>query len=167
MTSPDDPVHAFIALGGNLGDVEITLAEALWAIDALPQTTIRSQSSFYRTPAWGNTAQPDFINAAVEVRTRMPVRVLMGQLLEIEKKFGRVRSPGDRWGPRTLDLDILMFGTEIINEPGLQLPHPRLHERAFVLVPLAEIAPALEIPGHGRVRELLAPMDVSAIEPIS
>ena len=167
MRAPDDPVHAFIALGGNLGDVEITLAEALWAIDALPQTTIRAQSGFYRTPAWGRTDQPDFINAAVEIRTRMPSRVLLNQLLDIEKRFGRVRRDGDRWGPRTVDLDLLMYGDETIDTPGLHLPHPRMHERVFVLVPLAEIAPGLEIPGHGSVRDLLAGMDTSSIEAIS
>ena len=163
---PDDPVRAFIALGSNMGDIEITLTEALWAIDALPQTTIRAQSAYYRTPAWGRTDQPDFINAAVEVRTRMTPRVLLEQLLEIEKRFGRTRRDGERWGPRTLDLDLLMYGDEHINEPGLHLPHPRMHERAFVLVPLAEIASALEIPGHGCVRDLLATMDVGKIEAI-
>lgn len=166
MRAPDDPVHAYIALGANKGDVEITLAEALWAIDGLPQTTIRAQSAFYRTPAWGNTEQPDFINAAVEIRTRMTSRVLLEQLLAIEKRFGRVRRPGQHWGPRELDLDLLLYGDENIDEPGLHLPHPRMHERAFVLVPLAEIAPALEIPGHGRVSDLLATLDASGIEAI-
>ena len=163
---PDDPVRAFVGLGGNQGDVETTLVEALWAVDALPQTTIQRQSAFYRTPAWGKTDQPAFLNAVVELRTRMPAQVLLESLLEIEARFGRVRSEAERWGPRVIDLDLLAYGDEVIDEPGLTLPHPHLHERAFVLVPLAEIAPALVIPGRGDVASLLAAVDVSGIEAI-
>ena len=100
-------------------------------------------SRLYRTPAWGRTDQPDFINAVVELRTRLAARVLLDYLLEIETRFGRVRREDDRWGPRTLDLDLLLFGEEVLDVPGLHVPHPRLHERAFVLVPLAEIAATL------------------------
>ena len=163
---PDDPVRAFVGLGGNQGDVETTLVEALWAVDALPQTTIQRQSAFYRTPAWGKTDQPAFLNAVVELRTRMPAQVLLESLLEIEARFGRVRSEAERWGPRVIDLDLLAYGDEVIDQPGLTLPHPRLHERAFVLVPLAEIAPGLVIPGKGEVAALLAAVDVSGIEAI-
>jgi len=163
---PDDPVRAFVGLGGNQGDVETTMVEALWAVDALPQTTIQRQSAFYRTPAWGKTDQPAFLNAVVELRTRMPAQVLLASLLAIEERFGRVRSETDRWGPRVLDLDLLAYGDEVVDEPGLTLPHPHLHERAFVLVPLAEIAPALVIPGRGEVASLLAAVDVSGIEAI-
>lgn len=163
---PDDPVRAFVGLGGNQGDVETTLVEALWAVDALPQTTIQRQSAFYRTPAWGKTDQPAFVNAVVELRTRMPAKVLLESLLAIEERFGRVRSEAERWGPRVLDLDLLAYGDEVIDEPGLRLPHPHLHERAFVLVPLAEIAPALVVPGRGDVATLLAAVDVSGIEAI-
>lgn len=163
---PDDPVRAFVGLGGNQGDVETTLVEALWALDALPQTTLQRQSAFYRTPAWGNTEQPPFLNAVVELRTRVTAPVLMQSLLAIEEKFGRVRSEAERWGPRVVDLDLLVYGDEVIDAPGLTLPHPRLHERAFVLVPLAEIAPGLVIPGRGTVAELLAAVDVSGIEAI-
>ena len=163
---PDDPVRAFVGLGGNQGDVETTLVEALWAVDALPQTTIQRQSAFYRTPAWGKTDQPAFLNAVVELRTRMPAQVLLESLLEIEARFGRVRSEAERWGPRVIDLDLLAYGDEVIDQPGLTLPHPRLHERAFVLVPLAEIAPGLVIPGNGEVAALLAAVDVSGIEAI-
>ena len=163
---PDDPVRAWVGLGGNEGDVEITLTEALWAVDALPQTSIRRQSAVYRTPAWGRTDQPDFLNAVVELQTRMVPRVLLESLLEIEQRFGRVRRAEDRWGPRAIDLDLLVYGSEALDEPGLTLPHPRLHERAFVLVPLAEIAPDLDIPGRGRVRDLLAAVDATGIEAI-
>lgn len=163
---PDAPVRAYIGLGGNEGDVATTLAEALWALDALPQSTIQSQSAFYRTPAWGRTDQADFLNAVVELRTRMTARALLDLLLEIEQRFGRVRSSADRWGPRSLDLDLLLYGEDVLDEPGLTVPHPHLHERAFVLVPLAEIAPSLVVPGRGEVSSLLATVDVSGIEAI-
>lgn len=163
---PDAPVRAYVGLGGNEGDVETTLTEALWALDALPQTSIRQQSAFYRAPAWGRTDQPDFLNAVVELQTRMTARVLLGALLEIEQRFGRVRSEAGRWGPRVLDLDLLLYGDEVMDEPGLSLPHPHLHERAFVLVPLAEIAPRLVVPGRGEVSALLAVVDATGIEAI-
>ncbi len=163
---PDAPVRAYVGVGGNSGEVEITLTEALWAVDALPQTSIRQQSAFYRTPAWGRTDQPDFLNAVVELQTRMPARVLLNALLEIEQRFGRVRSAADRWGPRPVDLDLLLYGEELLDEPGMSVPHPHLHERAFVLVPLAEIASQLVVPGRGDVKTLLAAVDVSGIEAI-
>ena len=160
------PIRAFLGMGGNVGDVPTTLAEAMWAIDSLPQTSIRAQSSFYRTPPWGRTDQPEFINAVVELQTRLDPRVLLNYLLEIETRFGRDRSESEKWGPRELDLDLLTFGDESIDEPGMHIPHPHLHERAFVLVPLSEIAPSLEIPGVGIVSELLASVSVDGIEAI-
>jgi 2-amino-4-hydroxy-6-hydroxymethyldihydropteridine diphosphokinase len=155
--------RAFIALGGNVGDVENTLIEALFEIDGLPQTSVRSQSGFYRTRAWGRTDQPDFVNAVAELSTWLAPRILLDKLLEIEERHGRVRSDGEKWGPRELDLDLLVYGDESLDEPGLHLPHPRLHERAFVLVPLAEIAPLLLIPGRGSVTDLLAVVDASGV----
>ena len=163
---PGAPVIAYVGVGGNEGDVAATLEEARWAIDALPQTSVRRHSSTYRTPAWGRTDQPDFLNAVFEVQTRMVARVLLEALLGIEQRFGRVRRAEDRWGPRVLDLDLLLYGDQVTDAPGLCLPHPRLHERAFVLVPLAEIAPALAVPGRGRVADLLAAVDASGIEAI-
>jgi 2-amino-4-hydroxy-6-hydroxymethyldihydropteridine diphosphokinase len=162
----EPPTRAFVGLGGNVGDVETTLAEAMWALDSLPQTSIRAQSRLYITPPWGNTEQPPFTNAVVELQTRLAPRVLLNLLLEIEARFGRDRSESEKWGPREIDLDLLVYGDEQIDEPGMHLPHPRLHERAFVLVPLAEIAPRLEIAGVGRVSELLAAVDASGIEAI-
>ena len=161
----EPPTRAFVGIGGNVGDVATTLAEAMWALDSLPQTSIRSQSRLYVTPPWGNTEQPPFLNAVVELQTRLAPRVLLDLLLEIETRFGRDRSEGEKWGPREVDLDLLTFGDEQIDEPGMHLPHPHLHERAFVLVPLAEIAPSLEIAGVGRVRDLLSAVDASGIEP--
>ena len=160
------PIRAFVGLGGNIGDVETTLTEALWSIDSLPQTSIRAQSKFYRSPPWGRTDQADFINAVVELQTRLAPRVLLNYLLEVEMRFGRDRSEGEKWGPRELDLDLLTFGEEVIDEPGMHLPHPHLHERAFVLVPLAEIAADLQIPGLGQVSDLLTSIEVVGIEAI-
>ena len=158
------PIRAYVGLGGNVGDVETTLVDALMALDMIPQTTQRAHSRFYRNPAWGKTDQPDFLNAVAELQTRLTPRVLLEQLLAIEERFGRVRSEGEKWGPRELDLDLLVYGEESLDEPGLHLPHPHLHERAFVLVPLAEIAADLVIPGRGKVSDLLAAVDSSAIE---
>jgi 2-amino-4-hydroxy-6-hydroxymethyldihydropteridine diphosphokinase len=162
----EQPIRAFVGIGGNVGDVETTLAEAMWALDSLPQSSIRSQSRLYRTPPWGNTEQPPFLNAVVELQTRLAPRVLLDLLLEIETRFGRDRSESEKWGPREVDLDLLTYGDEQVDEPGMHLPHPHLHERAFVLVPLAEIAPSLEIVGVGRVRDLLAAVDASGISAI-
>ena len=110
------------------------------------------------------TAQPDFINAVAELQTRLLPRVLLDHLLAIEERFGRVRAEGEKWGPRELDLDLLVYGELSLDEPGLHLPHPHLHERAFVLVPLAEIAADLPIPELGCVRDLLAAVDSSDIK---
>jgi 2-amino-4-hydroxy-6-hydroxymethyldihydropteridine diphosphokinase len=161
-----ESIRAYVGLGGNVGDVEETMMEALMAIDGLPQTSIRAQSRLYRSPPWGRTDQDDFINAVIELRTRLAPRVLLDYLLEVETRFGRVRGEGDKWGPRTLDLDLLVFGEEILDLPGMHVPHPHLHERAFVLVPLAEIANMLQIPGRGQVGELLALIDSAGIEAI-
>jgi 2-amino-4-hydroxy-6-hydroxymethyldihydropteridine diphosphokinase len=153
-------VRAFVGLGANVGEVEMTLAEACMAIDGLPQTSIRNQSPWFRSPPWGRTDQPEFTNGVVELQTRLE---LLQRLLEVEERFGRVRRPNERWGPRTLDLDLLLYGEETIDEPGLQVPHPALHERAFVLLPLSRIAPTLEIPGQGRVDALLAGVDATGL----
>jgi 2-amino-4-hydroxy-6-hydroxymethyldihydropteridine diphosphokinase len=162
----DKPVRAFVGVGGNVGEVEITLVEAMWALDSMPQTSIRSQSRLYRTPPWGNTEQPPFLNAVVELQTRLTARVLLDLLLEIEIRFGRDRAEGEKWGPRELDLDLLIYGEDQIDEPGMHVPHPRLHERAFVLVPLNEIAPTLEINGVGRVSDLVKAVDATGIEAV-
>lgn len=146
-------VTAYVGLGGNLGDAAATLRAAFAALDALPRTRLLRASRLYRTPAWGRRDQPDFVNAAAALETGLPPRDLLGALLDIERDFGRDRSDEDaRWGPRTLDLDLLLYGEDVIDAPGLRVPHPHLHERAFVLVPLLEIAPELVIPGHGALR---------------
>jgi 2-amino-4-hydroxy-6-hydroxymethyldihydropteridine diphosphokinase len=155
-------VHAAIGLGGNLGDAAATLRQAFEALDRLPGTRLLRASPLYRTPAWGNTDQPDFVNAAAMVDTTLTARALLDALLELERRFGRRREAGAQWGPRFLDLDVLLYGDAVIDEPGLRIPHPHLHERAFALLPLARIAPGLDVPGRGSVATLLAAVDASA-----
>jgi 2-amino-4-hydroxy-6-hydroxymethyldihydropteridine diphosphokinase len=155
---------AAVGLGANLGDAAATLRDAIAALAQLPDATLLRASRLYRTPAWGRTDQPDFINAVVLVETSLHARALLDALLAIERRFGRVRLEGERWGPRTLDLDLLLFGDALIDEAGLQVPHPHLHERAFVLLPLAEIAPAWQVPGRGPVAALAAGMAADGIE---
>lgn len=145
--------RCFIALGANLGDPVATVKAAILALRELPQSEFIAASSLYRTAPVGLRHQPDFINAVVEVRTVLPAPTLLAQLFAIEERFGRQRSVKN--APRTLDLDLLLHGDELCQDPQLTLPHPRLHERAFVLAPLAEIAPSLRIPGQGSVGDLL------------
>ena len=158
--------RAFVGLGGNLGDVAEAFASALAQMDALPATQLLRVSRRYRTPAWGLAAQPDFLNAVAMLETRLPARDLLGRLFEIERAHGRDRAGETRWGPRTLDLDLLLYGDAVIDEPGLRVPHPHLHERAFELRPLPEIAPRVSIPGHGPASDLPAAMAADGMEAI-
>lgn len=160
------PVQACIGLGGNLGDAAATLRAALAALDSLPQTRLVRASQLYRSPAWGREDQPDFINAAALVSTTLPAPELLQALLDLEHRHGRQRLPGERWGPRTLDLDLLLYAQAVIDLPGLQVPHPFLHQRAFVLLPLAEIAAEVAIPGHGMVRDARDRIETGGIVPI-
>jgi 2-amino-4-hydroxy-6-hydroxymethyldihydropteridine diphosphokinase len=157
---------ACIGLGANLGDAAQTLRDAFQALAALPHTTLRARSQLYGTPAWGNVDQPPFVNAAAVLDTALAAPVLLEALLAIERDFGRVREPGLHWGPRTLDLDVLLYGEEVIDLPQLKVPHPYLHERAFALLPLAEIAGEALIPGHGRVRNAAMQVEACGIAPI-
>jgi 2-amino-4-hydroxy-6-hydroxymethyldihydropteridine diphosphokinase len=145
--------RCFIALGANLGDPVVTVKAAIIALRGLPQTEFIAASSLYRTAPVGLKHQPDFINAVVELVAASSAPVLLESLFAIEARFGRQRSVKN--APRTLDLDLLLYGDAVSADPRLTLPHPRLHERAFVLAPLAEIAPQLSIPGRGAVGELL------------
>ena len=138
-----------MGLGANLGDREGSIRRAAELISAT------RLSSIYETEPWGYEDQPLFLNAVAELDTRMPPRALLEQLLEVERELGRTRE-GPRFGPRTIDLDLLVYGDLELDEPGLTLPHPRLHERLFVLEPLAELAPTLDVPGTGLVSALLA-----------
>jgi 2-amino-4-hydroxy-6-hydroxymethyldihydropteridine diphosphokinase len=141
--------HAYVGLGSNLGDREQLIREAAELIAAKRLSTIRE------TEPWGLEDQPRFLNAVAELQTSLTPRHLLDRLLEVERRLGRERS-GPRWGPRTIDLDLLLYGEQALDEPGLVVPHPRLRERAFVLEPLAELVPAQKIPGNGTVAEALA-----------
>lgn len=156
---------AYVALGANLGDPVATIRAALEALQKMGAARLMAASPLYRTAPVGLRQQPDFINAvallAVDA-TQLPAPALLTRLFTIEAAFGRTR--GVRNAPRTLDLDLLMFGNESRNTPELTLPHPRISERAFVLAPLADIAPDLDIPGHGHVGDLLAGMTNQRIE---
>lgn len=157
---------AAVGLGANLGDAEANVHASMAVLDLLPATELLRASKLYRTPAWGQTEQPDFINAVAVLETWLNARELLRSLLAIERDFGRIRMPGEKWGPRTLDLDLLLFGDQVIDEPGLQVPHPYLQERAFVLLPLAEVGSDMVIPGVGIVGEMVAAMASHGIEAI-
>ncbi|MFO1109203.1 MAG: 2-amino-4-hydroxy-6-hydroxymethyldihydropteridine diphosphokinase [Bradyrhizobium sp.] len=154
---------ALIALGGNVGDVRGTFKKAIANICGMTQGALLARSSDYATPPWGDEEQPPFVNACIEIETRLDPHSLMSTLQKIEGKFGRDRAHERHWGPRTLDLDLLAYDDLRLDKPELTLPHPRLFERAFVLVPLAEIAPDRIIAGR-RVREALAGLSTDGIE---
>ena len=158
--------RAFIALGGNLGDSRAYLQRALTALAGLPGTRLLAASRFYRTPPWGLREQPAFLNAAAMLETALSPHALLDALLDIEREAGRVRD-GQRWGPRTLDLDLLHMDGVILQDDRLTLPHPRIAARAFVLLPLAELAPDLQLVGQGRVDALLAAADTRGCEALS
>ncbi len=145
---------AFIALGSNLGDPGSKVRQGFAALAELPQTRLVTPSSLSRTAALGPADQPDFVNAVAQLSTGLAPQALLAALLAVEQRFGRERS--FRNAPRTLDLDLLLYDAQTIDEPGLVVPHPRMHERAFVLAPLVEIAPACVIPGRGPAADWLA-----------
>lgn len=147
-------MRAYVGLGSNLGDREQTLLRALELLGAEPGVEVVAVSSFRETDPVGLLDQPRFLNAAAEVETALPPRALLERLLAVERALGRKRE-GPRFGPRTVDLDLLLYGAETVDEPGLAVPHPRLHERGFALEPLAELDPGLAVPGRGPVAALL------------
>lgn len=159
MSGPNKTT-AYLGLGGNLGDPKTAMAAALRALDALTGIAVVAVSSLYRTPPWGMTDQPDFLNAVAKVETALSPRGLLDACLDAERALKRVRN--ERWGPRSIDLDILIFGDRHIDEEGLSVPHPRIAERAFVLVPLAELAPNLTIAGRS-IAEMLDALDASGV----
>ena len=146
--------RAYVALGANLGDRERTLRAAVDALAAEEGIEVVAVSTLRETEPVGVGEQPLFLNGAVALETTLTARDLLDRLLAVEQRFGRVRVPGEH-GPRTLDLDLLLYGDEEIEEPGLAVPHPRLHERRFVLDPLAELVPGLVVPGRGDMESLL------------
>jgi len=148
--------RAYVGLGSNLGDRERTLRRALEALDADPELQLVAVSTLRETEPVGYLDQPRFLNGVAAIETELPPRALLDRLLAVEQRFGRRRQGVPRGGPRTVDLDLLLYGQDVVREPGLQIPHPRLQERAFVLEPLAELAPGLVVPGGGPVEALLA-----------
>jgi 2-amino-4-hydroxy-6-hydroxymethyldihydropteridine diphosphokinase len=147
---------AYLGLGANLGDRERTIRRALEAIDDAPDAWLLQVSTLRETDPVGIVDQPKFLNGVARIGTSASARRLLESLLDLERRLGRDRSSSRPGGPRTIDLDLLLYGDQIIEEPGLQVPHPRLHERRFVLEPLAELDPRLVIPRQGRVSTLLA-----------
>lgn len=155
--------EAFIALGSNLGDARGQVLGAFDALDSLPQTRLLARSPLYLTPPWGVVDQPAFVNAVARIDTALSPHDLLDALLAIERAAGRVRD-GERWGPRTLDLDVLHVDGVVLSDQRLTLPHPRIAERAFVLLPLHALAPGLLLPGQGQVADLLAAVDAAGCE---
>jgi 2-amino-4-hydroxy-6-hydroxymethyldihydropteridine diphosphokinase len=151
-------VRAYVGLGANLGEREKTLRRAVDLLGGEEGVDVIAVSELRETEPVGVVDQPSFLNGVAVVETELPPRDLLAALLRIERLLGRVRG-GARWGPRTVDLDLLTYGDEQTDEPGLHVPHPRLHERRFVLEPLGELDPELDIPGRGPVSELLARLD--------
>ena len=148
-------MRAFVGIGANLGDREATIRRAVELLDEIDGIEVVDMSALRETEPWGPVEQPAFVNGAVAVETALEPPELLVALLDVERLLGRVRT-GERWGPRTIDLDLLLYDERVIDEPGLTVPHPRLHERRFALEPLAELAPDALVPGHGSVAELLA-----------
>jgi len=155
--------RAFVAFGGNVGDARDTIARAIAQFCDGDRVRLIARSSDYRTPPWGKTDQPAFINACIIVETGLTPLGLLDRAHEVERAFGRDRHKEERWGPRSLDIDLLTYGDDMLDDPDLTLPHPRLFERAFVLAPLTEIAPNAVVAGRS-LREALERLDQSGIE---
>ncbi len=153
----------FVGLGANLGPCRETLERAVQELSRFPSTRVLAVSQVYRTSPLGPVAQPDYLNAVARLATALEPHALLTALHDIEARLGRVRD-GLRWGPRSLDLDLLLYGDEISPDPALRLPHPELHRRAFALIPLAEIAPEITVPGYGPVRDLCATLAEEGVE---
>ncbi len=149
---------AYIGIGSNLGERAVTIRDALELLAADPDLEVEAVSAIRETDPVGVLDQPRFLNAAIRLATELAPRSLLERLLAVEQQLGRVRS-GERYGPRTIDLDLLLYGDEIVDEPGLRVPHPRLAERRFVLEPLAELDPGLVVPGLGPIQALLAELE--------
>lgn len=158
-------IRAYIGLGSNLDDPSSHVREALRQLAHLPQSHLAAQSPLYRTPPMGPADQPDYINAVAALDTTLTPLALLDELQRIEQEHGRVRGP-QRWGPRTLDLDLLLYGERVINEPRLVVPHVGLRERAFVIFPLLAVSPQLSLPDGTRLAELASQLANEAPQPL-
>jgi 2-amino-4-hydroxy-6-hydroxymethyldihydropteridine diphosphokinase len=147
--------RAYVGLGANLGPKEVTLLRAVDLLAAEPGIEVLALSQLRETDPVGEVDQPQFLNGAVALETTLEPRELLEALLRVERELGRVRD-GERWGPRTIDLDLLLYGDSVVDEPDLRVPHPHLHERRFALEPLVDLEPELRIPGRGAVSDVLA-----------
>lgn len=161
---PAEPVTAYLALGSNIGDKNRHLSAAASAIEGLPGTRIVARSAIYRTPPWGKVDQDWFANAVVAIETRLDPEALLQTCLAIEIAHGRIRR--ERWGPRVIDIDILFHGEARLKTGKLTLPHPLMHERPFVLLPLQEIAPEIVIAGRP-IAEVIAGLDTAGLQPVA
>ena len=155
-------MRAWLGLGSNLQQPVSQLKDALGRLGLVEGIEILKASALYRTPPWGDDQQDDFINAVVQIETNLGPIPLLHALQSIENKMGRQRS-GRRWGPRLIDIDLLLYGDQRVESEELELPHPRMHERAFVLIPLCELDNTVTIPGHGMAQELLQQLDSCGI----
>ncbi len=163
MTAPT-PQTAYLGLGSNLGDSLAVIGQAIHLLDQLPHSRVLACSSAYRSAPWGVSDQPDFVNAVVALRTRLDPLRLLDHTQALEKSLGRV--PTRHWGERVIDLDILLYGQHMVSTPELAIPHPWLGERAFVLLPLLEIAPGTHVPGHGSARDLWQKLQQKTPQPL-
>ena len=163
MSSDERWVPAYVGLGSNLDGPCEQVERGFVALGSLPGTKLVARSSSFASPAMGPVEQPDFVNAAAGLLTQLSPRAMLVELKLLEAQLGRER-PVERWGPRRIDFDLLVHGSNVIEEPDLELPHAGIAERAFVLSPLAEIAPELEVPGLGAVRDLLEYVDTSGVQ---
>ena len=166
MTKLQRWMPAYIGVGSNLDDPERQVRAALDALRELPDCQFVTDSPLYCNPPMGPQDQPDYVNAVAAVLTSLPPRAMLEALQALENRLGRVRKDGDRWGPRVIDLDLLVYGNVLLEEPGLNLPHSGISERNFVLLPLCDIAPLLKVPGLGTVKTLAKQIDDGGLERI-
>jgi len=161
-----DLVVSYICLGSNLDQPAQQLETAFTALNKISNIRVVNRSSLYSSKPMGPADQPDYVNAVAELETALDSRALLESLQALEDSLGRVRSAGDRWGPRVIDLDLLVYGRTVLTEPGLNLPHSGISERNFVLLPLCDIAPFLHVPGQGIVKTLAQQFDDGGLERI-
>lgn len=159
----EERVRAYLALGANLGEPLANVTGAIADLGQVPGISLKDRSPLYRTPPLGPSGQPDYINAVIEVCTDLDPEALLDACQGVERAYGRVRD-GARWGPRTLDVDVLLYGDRTIASERLTVPHPEMTRRAFVMVPLAALAPEVEVPGHGRAGVLAATLEHDGLE---